>query len=242
MSRTSLPGLTADFKNEPYWWDLAKPAPSKEMALPKGADVVIVGSGYTGLSTALLLARAGRHVVVLDKEDPGFGASRRRTGRCAASRRPGRGHGHPRCPPLPGRGLGAGTGGQVRGAPDPCGRCLVGPAGRRRRPLARRRVHRVRDVARGHGAGAARAAHARVATELTRLTPRRQGRGVAQLLGVPGGGESSCGRISSKALNICTPVPSPHATSWASWSSVTPRSRSAETSLYSANRPSSSRM
>lgn len=80
MNRTSLPGLTADFKNEPYWWDLAKPAPSKETALPKSADVVIVGSGYTGLSTALLLARAGRHVVVLDKEDPGFGASRRNAG------------------------------------------------------------------------------------------------------------------------------------------------------------------
>ncbi|MDY0883630.1 NAD(P)/FAD-dependent oxidoreductase [Dongia soli] len=67
-------------KTEPYWWDLARPVPIAAETLPTRADVVIVGSGYTGLSAALLLARAGRHVIVLDKEDPGFGASRRNAG------------------------------------------------------------------------------------------------------------------------------------------------------------------
>src|SRR4030095_14988070 len=43
-------------------------------------DVVIVGSGYTGLRAALTLARAGRNVAVFDKERPGYGASRRNAG------------------------------------------------------------------------------------------------------------------------------------------------------------------
>ncbi|MGE4080766.1 MAG: NAD(P)/FAD-dependent oxidoreductase, partial [Reyranella sp.] len=43
-------------------------------------DVVVVGSGYTGLRAALTLARAGRSVAVFDKERPGHGASRRNAG------------------------------------------------------------------------------------------------------------------------------------------------------------------
>ena len=68
--------LAADFKPEPYWW-MAAPRPSvdAEQKLPGKTDVVIVGSGYTGLSAALTLARAGREVLVLDADVPGFGAS-----------------------------------------------------------------------------------------------------------------------------------------------------------------------
>ena len=43
-------------------------------------DVVVVGAGYTGLSTALHLARAGRRVVVLDAGEPGWGCSGRNGG------------------------------------------------------------------------------------------------------------------------------------------------------------------
>lgn len=44
------------------------------------ADVAIVGAGYTGLSTALALKRAGVNVVVLERDWAGFGASGRNAG------------------------------------------------------------------------------------------------------------------------------------------------------------------
>ena len=44
------------------------------------ADVVIVGAGFTGLSTALHLAEAGSRVVLLESRQPGFGASGRNGG------------------------------------------------------------------------------------------------------------------------------------------------------------------
>jgi len=43
-------------------------------------DVTIIGAGFTGLSTALHLAKAGNSVTVLEAEDVGFGASGRNNG------------------------------------------------------------------------------------------------------------------------------------------------------------------
>lgn len=63
----------------PYWWDAAPRRPSAA-ALPKQADVVIVGSGFTGLSAALTLLRAGRSAVVVERGVPGYGASTRNGG------------------------------------------------------------------------------------------------------------------------------------------------------------------
>jgi glycine/D-amino acid oxidase-like deaminating enzyme len=72
--------LTTDFRNAPYWWDAAPLAECAGGALDPSYDVVIVGSGYTGLRAALTLARTGRSVAVFDKERPGYGASRRNAG------------------------------------------------------------------------------------------------------------------------------------------------------------------
>ena len=43
-------------------------------------DVTIIGAGFTGLSTALHLAKAGKAVTVLEAEDVGYGASGRNNG------------------------------------------------------------------------------------------------------------------------------------------------------------------
>jgi len=65
---------------EPYWWCSA-PRPAAETSeLPPAADIVIIGTGLTGVSAALTLSRAGRKVIGLDCADIGFGASTRNGG------------------------------------------------------------------------------------------------------------------------------------------------------------------
>ena len=65
---------------QPYWWEAAPRPADAAPALPQKVDVAIVGSGYTGLSAALTLARAGRSVIVLEAREVGYGASTRNGG------------------------------------------------------------------------------------------------------------------------------------------------------------------
>ncbi len=68
-------------KDIPYWWDTAPTLPNLAIrSLPANADVVVIGSGYTGLSAARILALRGVNVVVLEKETFGWGASSRNGG------------------------------------------------------------------------------------------------------------------------------------------------------------------
>lgn len=63
------------------WTATAGAAPDcPPLTAPAEADVAIVGAGYTGLSAALALARAGRRVIVLEAQEPGWGASGRNGG------------------------------------------------------------------------------------------------------------------------------------------------------------------
>lgn len=64
----------------PFWWRDTRPATNSQGLAPGTADVVVIGSGFTGLSAALALARAGRNVVVVDAGVPGYGASTRNGG------------------------------------------------------------------------------------------------------------------------------------------------------------------
>ena len=76
-------------RNEPYWWDAAPPTMLPRVSVPGKCDVAIVGAGYTGLSAALTLARAGRSVHVFDRMRPGEGASTRNGGIASGNLRPG---------------------------------------------------------------------------------------------------------------------------------------------------------
>ncbi|MCB1743421.1 MAG: FAD-binding oxidoreductase [Gammaproteobacteria bacterium] len=69
-----------DFKTEPYWWEAARPTARAATPVPEQVDVAIVGSGYSGLSAALELARAGSRVCVFEQHELGWGASSRNGG------------------------------------------------------------------------------------------------------------------------------------------------------------------
>jgi glycine/D-amino acid oxidase-like deaminating enzyme len=67
------------------WQDtLGRPVPARRPLAASGADVAIVGGGYTGLWTAYYLAEAdpSLDIVVIDRETVGFGASGRNGGWC----------------------------------------------------------------------------------------------------------------------------------------------------------------
>ena len=78
-------------KEYPYWWDTVpalqlrpgSAAPSTfhaESAAASRFDVVIVGAGYTGLAAGRQLARSGASVLIVDREQVGWGASSRNGG------------------------------------------------------------------------------------------------------------------------------------------------------------------
>jgi glycine/D-amino acid oxidase-like deaminating enzyme len=80
--------FTPDFKALPYWWDRTPRPDLGQPALPTRADLVVVGSGYTGLSAALQTARGGRSTLVLDAEAAGWGCSTRNGGQVSSSVKP----------------------------------------------------------------------------------------------------------------------------------------------------------
>ena len=63
-----------------YWWQERPPTPAPPAIWQDNAEIIIVGCGFTGLSAALTLARAGKQVVVLEKGLIGEGASTRNGG------------------------------------------------------------------------------------------------------------------------------------------------------------------
>ena len=82
--------FTDDFKETPYWWERTpRPAVDPNAALPAFAEVVVVGSGYTGLSAAIQTAAQGHPTVVVDAEQAGWGCSTRNGGQVSTSLKPG---------------------------------------------------------------------------------------------------------------------------------------------------------
>jgi len=73
----------------PYWWEHGAALPELSNKLPKNAELLIVGAGYTGLSAAIAASDAGAQVVVVDAGIPGHGASTRNGGMFGAHPRLG---------------------------------------------------------------------------------------------------------------------------------------------------------
>lgn len=66
------------------WYDTAAPAPeTRPLDGAVTADVAVIGGGYTGLSTALHLAKRGVKAVALEAEETGYGGSGRNAGHCS---------------------------------------------------------------------------------------------------------------------------------------------------------------
>jgi glycine/D-amino acid oxidase-like deaminating enzyme len=72
----------------PYWWKVLNNDPADD-ALPQDCDVLVIGAGYAGLSAAIAAHDCGASVVVVDKAEPGQGASTRNGGMLGAHPRLG---------------------------------------------------------------------------------------------------------------------------------------------------------
>jgi glycine/D-amino acid oxidase-like deaminating enzyme len=83
--------LFSELNETPFWWKEAAPETVPFEISDTTFDVAVVGAGYTGLSAALTLVKAGHSVVVLDSEKPGFGASSRNGGMIGNLLKPGLG-------------------------------------------------------------------------------------------------------------------------------------------------------
>src|SRR5258708_16849282 len=66
---------------ESLWAAATPPGPDlPELIGTQQADVIVIGAGFTGLSTALHLREAGVDVAIVEAMEPGWGASGRNNG------------------------------------------------------------------------------------------------------------------------------------------------------------------
>lgn len=79
---------SSDFKSEPYWWEQTPRFEETGGELADRTEVLVVGSGYTGLTCALQTAAAGRDTVVIDAEAIGWGCSTRNGGQISGEIKP----------------------------------------------------------------------------------------------------------------------------------------------------------
>ncbi len=88
MSVAQPKRFTDDFRSEPYWWTETPRSCADDTVLPRRVDVLVIGSGYTGLCAALQTMRGGRSTLVIDAEDIGWGCSSRNGGQVSTGIKP----------------------------------------------------------------------------------------------------------------------------------------------------------
>ena len=69
-----------NWHNQSYWLDGLDPIEKSYENIPTNVEVLIIGSGYTGLHAAIQVARSGREALVIDSGEPGVGCSSRNGG------------------------------------------------------------------------------------------------------------------------------------------------------------------
>jgi glycine/D-amino acid oxidase-like deaminating enzyme len=75
-------------KLQAYWWDETPRPEAEDVELPDKTEVLVIGSGYTGLHCGLQTTRAGRDTVIIDAEDAGWGCSTRNGGQIGGEIKP----------------------------------------------------------------------------------------------------------------------------------------------------------
>src|ERR1700744_4649371 len=80
--RSRSKSMAEPFPLAPSLWAATAPAAPSTPPIEGdiSADVVVIGAGYCGMSTALHLAERGTRVVVLEAREPGWGGSGRNGG------------------------------------------------------------------------------------------------------------------------------------------------------------------
>ena len=72
--------MSGGLKIEPFWWENLTLPDGENNSPAEVVDIVVVGSGYTGLSCAVTLARGGKKVALFERDRFGAGASTRSGG------------------------------------------------------------------------------------------------------------------------------------------------------------------
>ena len=88
MKKDSSRLLSSDLREHPFWWEQTPRSKQDPPQLPESVDVLIVGSGYTGLCAALQTARGGHSTLVVDAAEPGWGCSSRNGGQIGTGIKP----------------------------------------------------------------------------------------------------------------------------------------------------------
>ena len=78
----------ADWKDTSYWLDDLPQTSGVSSDIKNRVDVLVIGSGYTGLNATLEIARGGRDVMVVESGYPGYGCSTRNGGQISTHVKP----------------------------------------------------------------------------------------------------------------------------------------------------------